>query len=472
MWAKLSKGDMRKKIIIVIITTFAVAAFGGMAVSAYVYPSDIKSMFSEYAEVMDKDKQRFKYRNTLNITRIDLGNNRIFVLFDAEYLLKMDERKQFFGDMMVNGVSELILGWPNDQGLFDEVRFKSTPLYRGGKHEYYEFHTLFKERLSPYDEFQIPDMIEVELPVSKLRTWIGENKQGRLYYYLEAFGFYTDGYIDFRSCYDESGDECFLVITGDDRLEYTTFRRARMSYVKPEPEVVEPEPEPEPTTEPEPEPEPEVEEPEFVEPEPEEKPEEIAPEPIVEPEIVEPETEVEPEPEIVEPELEPESETEPEPEPETIVLEVDEPVEPESEPEPEPILGVIEPDAEPEVIIEVASAPTSEEKAEPEESKLALELGLAALVTKNEPTGGETAVKVTAFDELLAVASKPELILTPNTGYKNREKEWEFLILPLVGAAILAVWWLWPLKIVKKVKKSSKKVLTFFANSDKMVTVY
>ena len=83
-------------------------------------------------------------------------------------------------------------------------------------------------------------------------------------------------------------------------------------------------------------------------------------------------------------------------------------------------------------------------------------------MTENKPTGGETAAKETVFSELLA----------PNTGYKSRKVEWEFLILPLIGAGILAIWWLWPFKILKKVKKSLKKVLTFFAISDKMVTVY
>ncbi len=454
MWAKLSKGDMRKKIIITIITTFAVATLGGVAVSAYVHPSNIRGVFRDYAEFVNSDTQRFKYRNTLSITRIDLKNNRIFVLFDVEYLLKMDKRKQFFGEMMANGIGELVLGWPGDNLLYDEARFLNTPLNRGGRHEYYDYRTLFRERLAPYGGFQIPDMIEVELPASMLRARLAENKQGRLYYYLEAFGFYTDGYIDFRACYEDYDNECYLVITGDDRLEYTSFRRLNTNFIEvggsfddiypgvPEINTVEPE----------------VIEPEIVEPEPE-----VIVREVVEPETIEPE--IIEEPKVVEPEVvipEPEVEIEPEPVVEVVVPEMEPEPEPEPEPDPELELEAFEPDAEPEPIIEVASAPTSEEIAEPENDKLALELGSVALVAENKPTGGEAAVKEMVFSELLA----------PNTGYKNREKAWGFLVLPLIGAGILAVWWLWPFKFFKKVKKSLKKVLTFFAISDKMVTVY
>ncbi|MBR5027080.1 hypothetical protein IKX64_00580 [Candidatus Saccharibacteria bacterium] len=480
---------MKKKIIITIIAAFLVTTFGGLAAFAYVRSMDVYSTFSDYAELLNNSTRRFKHRNTLTITRLDIKNNRVFVLFDVEYLLKMDNRKQFMGEMMTNGVARLTLGWVDQYPLMDDLALKSEPALRDGRREYFEQHTLFREYMNPYYGFQIPDMIEVELPAGMMRAHLAENGEWKLYYYLEAFGFYTDGVIDYSTCYKNGywgiKDECILVVTRDDKLEYIPIRSLNPNfieaggslddfspdddadsganeafldvmaapYLEPDfeivPEVAEPESEPEPESGPEQQPVSGVI-----------APEEIAPEPG-------PELELEPEvPEVIE--LEPELELEPE------TVEFVEETE------------VMEPDAEPEEVFEVAGAPSSEEIVEPENDKLALELGIVALATKIKPTGGETAVKTTAFSETLAAVSEPaatimdlaeakrepELILAPNTGYRNREKAWEFLILPLIGVGILAVWWFWPFKIMKKIKKSLKKVLTFFAISDKMVTVY
>ncbi len=416
---------MRKRTIITIITIFAVATFGGMAALAYVQPANIRSMFRDYAGFINGDARRFKYRNTFSITRIDLKKNRIFALFDVEYLLKMDERKHFIGDMMTNGVSELVLGWPDDDSLFSVERFGSVaPNYRGGRYEYFDRHTVFRERISPFGTFQIPDMVEVELPISMMKARLSDSRHGKLYYYLEAFGFYTDGFIDFHNCFYGYDEECYLAIVDGDRLEYMPYHYLNLNYGEsgghndaysgvPQMNTVEPET--------------------------------LRPEPVVgEPEVVEPEPEIESEPE---PRLEPEPE--PEPEPELI-----------TDPEPELI---------PEPVPEVASVPPREEIVEPKNDEFALELEAVALAAEIKPTGGETAGIVVPSESFLAEAV--EMIGVPNTGYKNRKREWEFLVLPLIGAIILGFWWFSPYKYVKKIKKSTKKALTFFLRRDKMVTV-
>ena len=235
----------------------------------------------------------------------------------------MDEKKHFFGEHIANGVSQLILGWSGDRRLM-ERELEDDYRYRGGRHEYYDQHALFRERLHD-GGFQIPDMVEVELPAGFLRDRLRNNGSGRLYYYLEAFGFWTEGMIDYQSCsglYSEMVDECILVINDRNELEYVASWETNVVLpVVTEPvRVAEPEPEPEIEVEPEMDPGIEAE----SEPQPEIMPE---PEPEIEP--------VEPEPE---PEVEPEEESKPEPE-----LEVPLSLEPEPESEPE--------------IIELAAAP-------------------------------------------------------------------------------------------------------------------
>ena len=399
---------MKKKIVFVVI--MATIFNGGLAVAAPV--SDDNLMAYDYIKFQTENPERFKYHNTLTITRVDVKNNRIFVLFDAEYFLRMDERRQFAGGSAVaNGVSELVLGWADNDYLMSGKSLGSS--YRGGQHELYERSTLFRERLDYYGSFQIPDMIEVELPAKMLRANLASNRYRKLYFYLEAFGYFTDGFIDYSTCFDGVyyGSECVLMISGGElRYGAKTEFTLRRGFIEAGGEL-------------------ETAEPEVMEPEP----------------VI-----AEPEPEVAEPEL---VIAEPEPELEIVELEPEEPVlevvEPEEEPEPEPT-------------IEVAAVPISKEAVEPENDKIALELGLAALVAEIKPTGGETATSEEANYRLLA----------PNTGYKNQRTAWEFLVFPLVGAAFLAIWWFWPFKKLKKVKKSLKKVLTFFANSDKMITVY
>ncbi len=400
---------MRKKIIIIIIAAFFVTAFGGFAALAYVLPSEINGSMYDHARAISADTERFKNRKTFTITRIDVERNRITVLFDVEYFLKMDERKHFTGGSTIStGISRLMIGWANDDRLMWQLR-DLGPTLIGGQNTYKQ-HAVIDDSFDYHGDAQILDMVEVELPLRMVRSRLTDNKYGMVYYYLEALGFYTDGFIDYSSCfrngYRGAGDECELVIVKGEGLEYVpqsmreTYERDFRGSIRESEEDFEV-----PTTG------------AGMESEIwviEESPE--APEPDAGPEVG----------------------------PEAATTEV------------------FEPDAEPEPVFEAASAPTYEEITEPENDKLALELGVVALATEDKPTGGEAAVKETVIEALLA----------PNTGHKKREMVWEFLVLPLVGMAILAVWWFWPIKKRKKVKKSSKKGLTFFANSDKMVTVY
>ena len=469
---------MRKKILLIILavvvgttslTAIVNAVSLGQGVVAY-----------EYIKWISSDQERFKHRNTLMATRIDIEKNRIYVLFDAEYLLKMDERKQFFGDRATNGVGRLVLGWADNLALMNR-ELPDDPVQREGRRGYFERHALFRETLYDYMGFQIPDMVEVELPARFLREQLRDNRSGVLYYYLEAFGFMTEGFIDYRSCINNftlAGGECTLAITDDGRLDYGSRQTLNADFsMLSEParvvDWVEPEPEPEPEprimlgAEPEPEPEPELE----PEPEPEPEPElELAPEPEPEPEIIKVEPDPEPEPEVVDPEtevIEPnaaEPEMEPEPEPD---------LEPEPEPEPEIILySEPEPEPEPEIEIEpevvsdlepllIIAGPEVREVKVEESVPLTEEVAAVAVIGEiNRGDGGAKSGAV--IDTTISV---------PNTGYKNSKKEWGFLVWPLVGAAILAFWWFWPYKRLKKVKKSRKKVLTFFLSRDKMVTV-
>ena len=492
---------MKRKLFI-IITAIVVGTFGLTTVACARSFIGVAAAY-DYIKQVSEDRMRFRHRNTLSVTRIDVMNNRIFVLFDAEYLLKMDERKQFFGEMGANGVSQLILGWTDDSRLMDRESPGTVLCYRGGEHEYYERHMLFREPMHINGDFQIPDMVEVELPVRYLHEDLRNNWTGRLYYYVEAFGFYTDGFIDYRSCREDfhwvSG-ECVLSVDEDDKLDYVPWWR--FNFIEAGGSLdwlfemeVELEPEPEPEAEPEPEVRFEPETELGPEPEPMSGPElidmEVEPdvaEPItrafLEPEIeliLEPEPEVEPEMESeLEPELEPEFEVEPEaPEPEIWV-------EPEEEPEPEP---EIEPEVKPELKPEPETEPEPEPIPEPIFSEVPLVheaetierepmIELAAVVAVSEIGHGDGGAKSGALIEtapiktvLTEVATADLVIKVPNTGYKNQEKRWEFLVWPVVGAVILAFWWFWPYKWLKKVKKSMKKSLTFFARCDKMVTV-
>lgn len=488
---------MRKKIFIIIMavivgTTGLTAMVGAVSFERGVVAYD-------YIKWISGDKERFRHRNTLMATRIDIKKNQIFLLFDVEYLLKMDERKQFFGDRATNGVSRLVMGWADNVGLMTR-EFPENLTPREGRRGYFERHVFIRENFHEGGDLQITDMVEVELPARYLREELRNNRSGVLYYYLEAFGYMTDGFIDYRSCIDNyslAGGECTLAITDYSGLSYGSRQMLSADFSMMRETNVVDWVEPEPVFEPEPElrsvPEVIESESEVVDMEPEiidTKPEEIESEPEPEPEILESEPEkIEPEEPGLEPEIESEPdvieveiEPEPEVEPEVVEFEVVEP-EPEIEvvePEPEPELGV---EFEPELESEPASEPEleSEPASEPEPEPIAVEM-----VTEAEERESEIK-KDTPLIELATVAvasgvgksdggaesgaAIEKAISVPNTGYKNRKKEWEFLVWPLVGAAILAVWWLWPHKKSKKVQKSQKKVLTFFPRRDKMVTV-
>ena len=459
---------MRKKFIIII--TAIIIGASSLATVVFAY-SFIGVEAYDYIKQVSEDPARFRYRNTLSITRLDVMNNRVFVLFDAEYLLKMDERKQFFGEVGTNGVSQLILGWTDDTYLMDRESPEMLR-YRESGQEYYSRHTLFRERIYMNDDFQIPDMVEVELPANYLHESLTNNWTGRLYYYIEAFGFYTDGFIDYRSCREDfhwASGECVLSIDEYGKLDYVPWWRFNFIEAggsldwlfKPE---LEPEQEEEtifePGVEPEIEPEPELElEVELTEdpgvdaeaePDPGMSPEPVSsPEPVLKLGVAKMEIyEVEkPEPEAVEP--------------------VVEEIEPEAEPEPEPETVEIEPEiteTEPETV-EIGLEP---KEIEPKTGESLLEVVAVASV----PIRGDGGEKSGAVVETAnAVKVVPRTITVPNTGYEKHETRWEFLIFPVAGAVILAFWWFWPYKKAKNVKKSRKKLLTFSLSRDKMVTV-
>lgn len=434
---------MKKRVVLLISLVMIGVISNSIGVIAMDFGS--KMPLAEYIKRVVSDEERFRYRNTLTITEINFRENRMTLLFDAEYLLKMDKNKQYMpGGTAKNGVKSLTLGWANDETKME----KEALLGHAGPQIVYIYPNLvFRREMD--DDFWLPDMVETEIPEKMIMNRLASNIYKRLYYSLEAYGFWTEGFVEYPECPGAVWERCSQIVSAGSRENYavTEVEAEPLSEPEPSPEVEDvPELEPviekgtEPVIEVEPEPEP------VAETEPEPEPVDIEPEPV-------PMIAAEPEPAIEE---EPGLMIELRPEP--VIWDEPEPVA-ETEPEPEPAVD--------ERVIEV-ELPTVRH-VEPK-NELTAELVAVAVVSKiiNRGDGG---AKMGALKEPTVIKREITPIKAPNTGYKKQGTEWEFLTWPLAGGALLGVWWFWPRKKLKKVKNSQKKVLTFFLRRDKMVTV-